>query len=177
MACNYGKPLPPLPAEQIARFHRSYTKGPDDACWDWHVALTNMGYGKFGIYLGKQGHYRHLLAHRLAHYLSTGVDPAGWVVMHSCDNRKCVNPNHLSLGTYKDNSQDMSRKGRAAGADRAGDKHWKSTKLSWELVAEIRQKFTLGNRQCHLAREYGLTYKHIHLIVAGKIWNPKYAPA
>lgn len=80
--------------------------GPDD-CWEWQGALAPTGYGNFGVHAK-----RHLSAHKAAFLLAVGPVPEGRVLMHSCDNRRCCNPAHLSVGTYRDNTQDGIRKGR-----------------------------------------------------------------
>lgn len=80
-------------------------------CWLWTGACDRHGYGKFQVGFGgrAQKHYR---AHRFGYEALVGPIPEGKVVCHSCDNPPCVNPAHLWLGTMKDNTQDMYRKGR-----------------------------------------------------------------
>lgn len=77
-----------------------------DGCWDWTAALSHYGYGEF--YLGETS-YR---AHRVSWILLCGEIPPGLCVCHHCDNRKCVRPDHLFLGTHNDNMQDMKQKDR-----------------------------------------------------------------
>ena len=83
-------------------------KGPDD-CWEWLAYKNEGGYGYF------RSNKKHTRAHRYAyeHYKNNDQPiPNNLCVCHHCDNPGCVNPNHLFLGTYKDNAQDKSRKGR-----------------------------------------------------------------
>jgi hypothetical protein len=93
------------------RFWAKVRKG--DGCWEWQGA-TRHGYGT--VWVAEAGGMR--LAHRIAWELTNGPIPDGLLACHHCDNRVCVRPDHLFLGTYADNAQDMSRKGRAHGFGR-----------------------------------------------------------
>jgi hypothetical protein len=90
--------------------HRSFWSrvalGDDRECWEWRGRTTRAGYGQTDVLNWP------VLAHRIAWVMAFGVIENGLYVLHSCDNRPCVNPAHLFLGTQKDNINDMIRKGR-----------------------------------------------------------------
>jgi len=76
-------------------------------CWEWTAQIMSNGYGRF-YYQGRQQ-----AAHRVSYLLATGTYPGEFQVCHTCDNRKCVRPEHLWLGTRSDNMKDCFNKGRA----------------------------------------------------------------
>lgn len=88
------------------RFEKHFNK-VSNSCWLWTSGKTKFGYGTLRNNLGKQER-----AHRIAYALYVGEIPDGLLVLHKCDVPACVNPEHLFLGTYKDNSVDMINKGR-----------------------------------------------------------------
>ena len=87
------------------RFWKKVNKKAGNSCWEW-TACKAGGYGQ--IYVRGKLVY----AHRLSWVWANGKIPKGLFVLHKCDNRVCVNPDHLFLGTNKDNMQDCVRKGR-----------------------------------------------------------------
>lgn len=106
------------------------TQDPN-VCWEFNGARRH-GYGTIVTTTGKEER-----AHRVMYRLTKGDIPKGMLIMHTCDNRPCCNPNHLQLGTYKDNNQDMANKGRCRGVFQGGVKN-KNSKLTIEQVNKIR---------------------------------------
>ena len=75
-------------------------------CWEWNLSKQSNGYGQ----MKHEGKMKR--AHRVSFEAFIGPIPCGMEILHSCDNRGCVNPEHLSVGTHKDNMTDMEKKGR-----------------------------------------------------------------
>lgn len=95
------------------RFWSKVQKMSKDNCWEWTGFRNDNGYGYMQVY-GKNIRPRKKIgAHRMSYIIHFGDIPKGFCICHKCDNRNCVNPNHLFLGTYNDNIQDMIKKGRA----------------------------------------------------------------
>lgn len=103
------------------------------SCWEWTAAKDSRGYGCFGAtkYFGISK------AHRFSYFLHNGDIPKGMHVLHKCDNPSCVNPDHLFLGTNKDNMKDRDFKGRGI---RPGHSDHPQTKIPDSLKDEIVEK-------------------------------------
>ncbi len=148
----------------MERFTSKFEKRGPDECWPWTAGTNAGGYGWFGF----NGRTR--LAHRVSWTLNIGEIPEGLHVLHRCDNRPCVNPAHLFLGTQLDNVADRVAKGRSGGGSLCGEDHPR-VKLTAEKVAEIRARYVPRVvTQEFLAKEYGVTRGNIHAIVSGKTW-------
>lgn len=150
------KPLPLAPRlwSQVA-----FSPG----CWEWRGNVIQFtGYGR----IKHSG--RDVRVHRLAWELVNGPIPAGMCVCHKCDNRLCVRPDHLFLGTQLENIADMNAKGRARGP--RGDRHPKA-KLTWESALKIRSLYATGEySQESLASMFGVSSVTVHYVVHGKRW-------
>lgn len=140
------------------RFWAKVAKG--DGCWEWRGALNTGGYGMQVI------QYRNTLAHRVSWELHNGPIPSGLLVCHRCDNRRCVRPDHLFLGTDADNFADMRAKGRHP----RGEQHGRR-RLTAAQVVEIRERYAAGGvRLLDLSREFGVSQALLSLIVRGRKW-------
>lgn len=139
-----------------------------NACWLWDGPPRHNGYGEIRIN-GRNG--KTLRAHRVAWEIANGPIPEGLCVMHKCDNRICVRPDHLSIGTVADNQADMARKGRAKGNPQKGEFSGHH-KLTEKQVLEIRKRFANGETDKHiLGVKFGVTRQSIHLIVTRRQWS------
>lgn len=96
-----------------SRFNKYTDRSVESGCWVWIGARSPAGYGRIRIASRDGAVGRQIYAHRWSYEHHTGPIPVGLLVMHACDNPPCVNPAHLSVGTHRDNAQDMLRKGRA----------------------------------------------------------------
>lgn len=135
-------------------------------CWVWTGAKSSGGYGciaRGGARVGV------ISAHISSWILHFGKVPKSLCICHRCDVPRCVNPSHLFLGTRKDNSQDMLKKGRDN--HRYGPDNSK-TKLTESQVREIRLAYdTEGDSLSEIAEEYGVTIQSIWAIVKWKTWT------
>ena len=129
-------------------------------CLIFNGAKTNFGHGV--IYNLKKRH----LVHRLSYEKSKGEIPEGLIVRHTCDNPSCWNPEHLIVGTKKDNTQDMVERGRSAN----GIKH-PSSKLTEKQVLEIKHLLKLGSSQRYLGKKYFVSHQLISKILNNKSWK------
>ncbi len=116
-----------------------------EGCWIWEGNLFDTGYGR--IYSnGKEES-----AHRVSWMLFYGEIPPGLLVLHSCDNRPCVRPDHLFLGTHEDNTQDMLRKGRWSIKNRARGERIGKAQLTESDVVLIRKLDKAGYNRHEIA--------------------------
>jgi hypothetical protein len=123
----------PKPRPVSERFQEKWIFIAPTGCWDWTASIDGNGYGKLGV----KGKFKR--ASRISYELHKGPIPDGLCVLHTCDNPKCVNPDHLFLGTLAENTRDMMRKGRSKlGTNLEGEKHGRA-KLKAKDVLAIRE--------------------------------------
>lgn len=139
-------------------FHTSYTVTPS-GCWEWNRNRNVYGYGR----IGKKN--RAITAHRLSWEINRGPIPPGLFICHKCDNPPCVNPDHLFLGTCKDNLNDMWSKGRykvRRGELATGSKLTKDQAIAIYLD---------GRKHLDIAQAYGVTRECVGRIKQGRTWS------
>lgn len=136
------------------------------SCWEWRGTPGPSGYGVIGRGSKHEGL---ILAHRAAYELTQGPIPSdgpgyhGWVVRHRCDNRLCVNPSHLELGSQADNVEDSRLRG---GVPRGVGHH--NARLTPDKVRRIRRS---PESAAALAAQFGVTKWNIYSIRQGRIWR------
>jgi hypothetical protein len=149
----------PLDGSLVTRFWRKVTKS--DGCWEW-TDYTRSGYGSLSF------KDRERRTHRLSWLLHFGAIRDGLFVLHSCDNRRCVRPDHLFLGAQLNNVRDMWKKGRASEPPKhAGIQHPMATK-SDDIVARARELRAIGIKQRDVARQLGVSQATVWRWAHGK---------
>jgi len=163
---------------KISDIYKYYTVD-ENGCWNWTRA-TNKGYGVVNAMNRTFG------AHRVSYELSIGPIPAGGSVCHRCDNPKCINPDHLWLGSHAENMEDMKTKGRSSPPPvHSGKDHWRNrypekiqrgeqqanAKLTDDQVIAIRRAYIAGEHRDTIAARYGLSPLSIPDLVSGKSWK------
>lgn len=125
-----------------------------DGCWEWRGGIGKNGYG-CKVRVGPRSEEVAHRPHRLSWELHNGPIPPGLFVCHRCDNRACVNPDHLFLGTAADNNRDRAAKGRGA-------------KVPIETARAIRSD-TISNRAA--AQKYGVSTGYVSYVRSGRVWG------
>ncbi len=153
-------------AERIER-HVDRSGGPE-ACHVWTGAKAPGGYGAISV------NRRAKRAHRVAWELKHGAIPKGLFVCHRCDNPSCINVAHLFLGSPKDNTRDMLRKGRESSGDDhsttlQGKQDW--AVLSAEDVVQIRRRRRAGEKLEALAQEFRVSMSSLSAAARGDTWK------
>lgn len=142
-----------------ARFWEKVERRGRDECWEWRGSVRPDGYGS----LGELGY-----AHRYSYQLHHGAFDETLHVCHTCDNRSCVNPRHLFLGTHQDNMRDMEQKGRRARLPGSSNGF---AKLTESEVLAIRHRVAAGETRKALGAEYGVSADNIGIIARGLTWQ------
>lgn len=139
---------------KIPAVHRLRTKvRVEGDCLIWCGSTGKDGYGVISI--GRSKQFR---VHRLAWELAHGPIPEGRLVCHKCDTPRCINVNHLFLGTPKENTGDMIRKGRKHAL--AGERH-PNAKLTDAQVNELRHMRLMGVPLNEVAKQFGVSFQWV----------------
>jgi len=128
-----------------------------EGCWEWKGNFNRGGYGKIGT---------KKLAHRVAYEYAYGPITIGKQVCHKCDNRKCVNPSHLFLGTITENMADKVKKNRQAKGSKIG-----SSVLTEEIVLEIRKMRIGGKDYQEIADHFSIGWYVVRRICKDNTWK------
>jgi hypothetical protein len=158
-----------LTDQQLARFWDKTIQMPN-GCIKWGGASNNrgirgVGYGLFKIPKTR----KNITAHRLAYILANGEIPEGQWVLHKCDNPKCVNADHLFLGTAADNVADMDSKGRRVNADNSGTKNGRAT-LDEQKIKMMRLMYPVFSLS-RLSKVFDIGKTQAHRIVTNQQWT------
>jgi len=150
-------------SKKVAQFWSRVDIRGDAECWEWVGGLYSNGYGS--LYGGsKLGMKNGLLAHRFSYIINIGEIPEGMVVCHKCDNRKCVNPSHLFLGTQAENMEDMRSKNRRN--DCRGEAHRLAKLTEEDIVFILNSGLKVGT----LAEMFAVSKPTILSIRWGDTW-------
>lgn len=131
-----------------------------EGCWIWSGTIVE-GRGQIGSIRPTKRHK----AHRVSWMIHKGDIPTGLLVCHKCDNGLCVNPDHLFLGTTRDNMNDKVRKGRQY----RGNRHH-NAKLTFEKAQEMRRLFSAGKTRIELCSIYGVGKEAVANVIFGEAW-------
>lgn len=155
------------------RFESKFRKDPR-GCWVWVGSYFTNGYGCFRLTSGSKK------AHRISYELYKGPIPEGLLVLHSCDNKGCVNPAHLSLGTHQENMDDGRIRGRFPRGPRPNDPRYKrnedhpNAKLNNQEIRDCYLYHWQGVQPVVLAVHYGISKSTMSAILRGKTHQSLY---
>lgn len=151
-----------LNATEAARFWSKVAKS--EGCWEWHGAKTNSGYGRIVITRpGENPRQVWFVAHRVAWALAGKSRAGDQILCHRCDNPGCVNPEHLFVGTHKDNAADRDAKGRRTPPK--GIKNGRA-KLTEQDVRDIRANKALCRvTHAELAARFGISQSQVGYVL------------
>ena len=139
----------------MQRFYRQIEIDATTDCWNWIGPVYNSGYGKFSFATTD------ISAHRFSYELHVGDLERGKVVRHTCDNKLCVNPEHLVMGTHRENTQDMFERRRAPNAQLDPDKV--------RIIRSMRRE-SQDTLQA-IADKFGVTLRTIEAVMSGQNWG------
>ncbi len=147
---------------QLSRFWKKISKDGENGCWKWLNAKDKDGYGKITIQATD------MRAHRLSWIIHRGHIPKNALVLHTCDNPECTNPEHLYDGNNTNNMRDREARNRIQ--HRKGEDCNFST-LTSELIIKIRAMRSAGSKQLEIANLFGISRPHVSAICSRRVWK------
>ena len=157
-------------SEKFVRYMKTIleknTKINEKGCWIWQKNKSASGYGKTQYYENKIKYY--LRSHRAAWMVYNGDIPSNLIVCHKCDVSLCCNPDHLFLGTFKENTQDMIRKKRDIRIK--GEQNYNSI-LNEEIVLKMREMKKQGLKVKVIAEHFNIKYFTCLDAISGRNWS------
>lgn len=146
----------------LNRFNSKWKINEVSGCWDWTASVAGKGYGQIKL----PGQRRQVYAHRVAYLIHKGEIPLGKNVCHTCDNTRCVNPQHLWLGSTAENQADMAQKGRSL----YGERNARAV-LTEKSVRQIRALLDAGLSQDFIAKTFGIQQMQVSRIKRRLHWK------
>jgi hypothetical protein len=149
--------------KDYVRFWSKVNKNNINGCWEWVGGFDQNGYGSFWI------NGKHVGAHRISWSIENGEIKAGYHILHTCDNPRCVNPGHLYSGTHQENMKDRNNRNRQSFLK--GELNGMA-KLNKQKVTEIKELLLNGKlKTSEIANRFGVTAAQIRYIKRGKSWR------
>lgn len=152
-----------LSPREIAISIKQKTSLTDSGCWQWNGAVHTVGYPISPLAFGGGGY-----GHRAMFGAVVSPIPKGMYVLHACDNRKCVNPEHLFLGTHLDNIKDMHAKRRQRGGSMPNEKN-PNCKFDNSVINDIRMAHQSGLKKRQIEKQFGISETHYYRVIKSEI--------
>ena len=132
---------------------------PESGCWLWLLCTMNSGYGSVKHNRKMHG------AHRVSYEQFNGAIPDGMHVLHTCDCKLCVNPDHLYVGTHKENMTDFRKRGQVH-----------NKRFSQEMKKDITERYQNGETQVSLAKEFNTDFRYISVLIKSYLGDTSIRP-
>jgi hypothetical protein len=162
----------PIGASNQERFENYFLPEPMSGCYLWTGGTTKWGHGYFN-HRKPDGSFHTYIAHRYAYVQKYGPIPDGMFACHKCNNASCVNPDHIYIGTPKQNTHDAMRIGRHRSVRRellSSERNGRAV-LTWDAVRKMRAEYATGGiTKSDLAHKYGVSPTAASLAIRRKTW-------